>query len=481
MKATTRILFFTLTVLLPAIGFSQTNSTNPHVICVSSTEPYQVDYTENGGAGTTGSTYAWTVLTAGFTGTITTNQGPGSSSNRIIINWGTTPPGNYVLQVIETNASCPGTPIQLTIQLTPQVTPTFAQLGPLCQNSAPPTLPTTSTNGIVGTWSPSTVNTATPGTTTYTFTPNPNQCALPTTMTITVAPQITPNFAAIAPLCQNSTPPVLTTTSPNGVTGTWSPATINTSTPGTTNYVFTPTAGLCALPQTLSVVVNPQLTPTFTQIGPLCQNSTAPTLPATSLNGVVGTWSPSVVSTATTGSTTYSFTPNAGQCALPTTMTIVIDTQITPTFAAIAPICQGGVAPTLGATSVNGIVGTWSPAVIDVNTPGTTNYIFTPNAGQCAIPLTVPVTINALPVVNAGSDEVICSGDSVTLTASGASSYTWTPTTGLSPTTGAVVTASPTSTVTYTVTGTDANGCVDTDDITVTVNPLPTTSPIFHN
>jgi hypothetical protein len=70
----------------------------------------------------------------------------------------------------------------------------------------------------------------------------------------------------------------------------------------------------------MSIVVTTQITPTFTQIGPLCQNSTAPTLPLTSTNGIGGTWSPATISTATAGTTTYTFTPAAGQCAGPVTM-----------------------------------------------------------------------------------------------------------------------------------------------------------------
>ncbi|RYZ24990.1 MAG: hypothetical protein EOP49_45225, partial [Sphingobacteriales bacterium] len=63
----------------------------------------------------------------------------------------------------------------------------------------------------------------------------------------------------------------------------------------------------------------------------------------------------------------------------------------------------------------------------------------------------------------------------VTLTASGATDYTWTPTAGLSTTTGATVTASPTTTTTYTVTGVTA-GCVGTT--TVTVNAGPTSAEL---
>jgi len=88
---------------------------------------------------------------------------------------------------------------------------------------------------------------------------------------------------------------------------------------------------------------------------------------------------------------------------------------------------------------------------------------------------------NALPTISAGSDEIICQGDGVQLTATGGVSYTWSPTTGLSPTTGSPVTATPGSTLTYTVTGTDGNGCINTDSVQVIVNPVPVTSPIFHD
>ena len=99
-------------------------------------------------------------------------------------------------------------------------------------------------------------------------------------------------------------------TSNNGITGTWSPATINTATAGTTTYTFTPTDPVSVLlPAYNDITVTPQITPTFTQIGPLCQNSTAPILPVTSNNGITGTWSPATINTATAGTTTYTFTP----------------------------------------------------------------------------------------------------------------------------------------------------------------------------
>ena len=98
------------------------------------------------------------------------------------------------------------------------------------------------------------------------------------------------------------------------------------------------------------------------------------------------------------------------------------------------------------------------------------------NASGCVgTQQTLTVTVNAPPTVTItpSGSTTFCSGGSVGLTAGGASTYNWSPATGLSGTTDASVTASPTTTTTYTVTGTDANGCQNTAQVTVTVNSPP--------
>ena len=285
----------------------------------------------------------------------------------------------------------------LSVTTTPQITPTFAAIGPLCQNSVAPILPTSSTNtpAINGTWDAA-ISTSTAGTTVYTFTPNAGQCASSTTLSVTTTPQITPTFAAIGPLCQNSIAPTLPTSSTNtpAITGTWDAA-ISSSTVGTTVYTFTPALGQCATTATMSVTITPQITPTFVAIGPLCQNSVAPTLPTSSTNSpaINGTWN-AAISTSTAGTTVYTFTPTAGQCATTSTSSVTITPQITPTFAAIGPLCQNSIAPTLPTSSTNtpAITGTWDAAII-TSSIGTTVYTFTPAAGQCATTATLSVTI----------------------------------------------------------------------------------------
>lgn len=104
--------------------------------------------------------------------------------------------------------------------------------------------------------------------------------------------------------------------------------------------------------------------------------------------------------------------------------------------------------------------------------PGTYTVTVTDATG-CVSTNTITVTFIPPAVINAGSNQTICIGGAVTLNASGGVSYAWFPSSGLSNSTIANPVATPTSTITYTVIGTDANGCTDSDSVTVTVNPLP--------
>jgi gliding motility-associated-like protein len=337
---------------------------------------------------------------------------PGTSNNNITGTWSpatinTAANGTYTFTP---DAGQCAAAVTMDIVVTSQITPTFTLIGPLCLNSTAPALPTTSSNNITGTWSPAVISTT--ASATYTFTPDAGQCAVTVTMDIVVTSQITPTFTQIGPLCLNSTAPALPTTSNNNITGTWSPATINTTASGT--YTFTPDAGQCAVAITMDIVMTNPITPNFTAMPAICSGAVAPTLPITSNNGINGTWSPATINTSTARTTTYTFTPDAGQCAVAVTMDIVVTSQITPAFTQIGPLCLNSTAPALPATSNNNITGTWSPATINTAASGT--YTFTPNAGQCATPVTLDIVVNALPAPKITVVDPTCTTPTGTIT-----------------------------------------------------------------
>jgi len=106
---------------------------------------------------------------------------------------------------------------------------------------------------------------------------------------------------------------------------------------------------------------------------------------------------------------------------------------------------------------------------------GTYNVEIT-NIGGCIASGSGNLTVNPKPIITLSSNTSICEGGSTILTAGGGTSYSWSPTSGLSSTSGSSVTANPSTTITYTVTGTDDNGCSNTAQVTVTVNSNPTVS-----
>ena len=272
------------------------------------------------------------------------------------------------------------------VTITPRTQPSFAAIPDVCSGTVAPSLATTSPIGITGSWLPTTIDNANSGS--YVFTPNAGQCATTQTLNVNVtAPSINPSFVAIPDVCSGTVAPILATTSPIGIIGSWLPATIDNANSGT--YEFTPNTGQCATTQTLNVVITPRTQPNFAGIADFCSGATAPSLGAVSPTGVSGTWLPAVISNTTSGN--YIFTPNLGLCANTQTLAVNVIPNVTPDFAALAPICTGSTPPTLDSNSPNGVSGTWLPATISNTADG--SYLFTPNVGQCAVPQTLSVVV----------------------------------------------------------------------------------------
>ncbi len=203
----------------------------------------------------------------------------------------------------------------------------------------------------------------------------------------------TPLFKDIGPLCYNTTPPLLPNTSVNGITGTWSPSVISTAEIGETTYRFTPGNGQCAEQVTIVIEILEEIRPQFDPIAPICLNSAPPVLPSVSNNGISGTWTPNTIPTGSVNTQTYVFTPDSGVCIVPFTMEIEVVDEIKPIFVPIGPLCLNSTPPELPTTSLNGIIGTWAPGIIQTANLGVTPYTFIPGPGQCGTPVTMDIEI----------------------------------------------------------------------------------------
>lgn len=265
--------------------------------------------------------------------------------------------------------------MQAQIAVDSSVTPVFTQVQPICSGGTLNPLPTTSNNGISGTWSPSLNNQQT---TTYTFTPSiQGTCIATATMTIGVLSSTVPTFNQVAPICAGTTASPLPTVSTNGITGSWAPAFNNQQ---TTTYSFTPTGGSCINLVTMQLVVKPSPMPNFAQLPAICEGQ-ALSLPTISTNAISGNWSPAVNNLQTT---TYTFAPTSDPCAQTTTMTVTVNQKANPDFTAFGPLCFGDPNFNLPLVSDNGITGTWLPAFSNTQT---TVYMFTPAPQECALAL----------------------------------------------------------------------------------------------
>ncbi|CAG0985644.1 MAG: T9SS type A sorting domain-containing protein [Bacteroidetes bacterium] len=85
--------------------------------------------------------------------------------------------------------------------------------------------------------------------------------------------------------------------------------------------------------------------------------------------------------------------------------------------------------------------------------------------------ITKSVFVGAYPVITLTDDTTICNGQSVQLSASGGSFYSWTPTLGLSCTNCPNPVANPTNTTKYFVSVSDSAGCESLDSVTITIDP----------
>lgn len=307
-------------------------------------------------------------------------------------------------------------------------------------------------------------------TTVYTVNGTSGTCSGSQTATVTISPNPTVTVSS-STICAGSS---RTLTASGATNYTWMPGGQTTSsivvTPTTTTgYSITGANGTCTNSTTATVSVTPN--PTLTINTPsICPGQTA-TLTVGGASNY--TWSPgSATGTSYTispaSTTTVSVLGASGSCTAQITGSVIVNSS--PTITVNSPTICPNQTVTLTANGTTSY--TWNTGAttntISVSPSSTTVYTVIGSNGICSGSRTTTVNVASVPNVSVTSS-AICSGTSTTLTASGATTYTWMP--GGQATTSLVV--SPSSTSVYTITGSNGT-CTNTTTSTVSVTPTPT-------
>jgi hypothetical protein len=163
--------------------------------------------------------------------------------------------GTYTITFAATNSNTPINCFPESVSMCQRIvivsgdSTTIDAIPPICGLETTSPLPTTSTSGITGSWSPAFSNLASA---VYTFTPDSGYCLTAVDVPVVIIPPTIPAFDTIAKICIGDTLNALPTTSLNGVAGAWSPELNNQQ---TTTYIFSPTGGQCAVPTQLTIEV----------------------------------------------------------------------------------------------------------------------------------------------------------------------------------------------------------------------------------
>ena len=470
-------------------------------------------------------TFTWTVgaVTGGILGA---SVGTGPIINQVLTNPSNSTPGTvaYIVTPTSTAGSCAGVPYTITVTVNPAPLVTTANTATICSGTSTgialtATVPSTFTWTIgtisgsitgAGAGSGSTISqtlvnpsTTVAGTVEYLVTPTATtgSCAgAPYLITVTVNPSPVVTNANTATVCSGTGPGIgLTASVPSsftwtigaitgGITGAsaGAGATINqsltnpsNSVAGTIAYIVTPTAttGTCAgTPYTIIVTVLPKPVVTNPAVARMCSGSgsninltaSVPSTFAWTVSTITGGITGASVgtgsllnqvltnpSTTLSGTVNYIVTPTsvAGSCVgSPYTIMVTVDPAPVVTTPNTASICSG-TSPGINLTASVASSFTWTIGTITggitgasaglgptinqtlINpsglSAGTVDYIVTPTSlsGTCAgAPYTITVTVDPAPAVTTPAAATICSGTGpgINLTASVASTYTWT-------------------------------------------------------
>jgi hypothetical protein len=345
------------------------------------------------------------------------------------------------------------------------------------------------------------VTTAANGTYTVTVS-NSAGCSATATTNVVVNTGVTATASSNSPVCSGSS---LNLTASGGVSYSWTgpngfvslqqnPVINNATTAANGIYTVTVTnATGCTAQAFVSATVSAGINALASNNGPVCEGAS---LNLSAAGGSSYVWSgpngfsstlqnPSIPAVTLAASGTYTVTiSSGGNCSATTTTNVTVNSIPTALAASNSPVCQGG---TLNLSAGGGTSYAWTgpngfnslqqnPVISNVTPAAAGFYSATvTNTAGCSATTTIQVAINAATPASAASNSPVCAGNALNLFASAGASWSWSGPNGFSslqqnPVLPGVTTA---GTGIYTVTVTNASGCVSTASTNVTVGTAP--------
>lgn len=296
--------------------------------------------------------------------------------------------------------------------------------------------------------------------------------ALPTVSIIQSTAAICP-LQAVSFTASSSAPLTTYTWQPGNITG----SVLNVNPASTTVYSLVASRPACTYTSngTASITVHPSPAISITGNSPICGTGTRV---LTAAGASTYTWNTSAqtstLSVSPSSTTTYSLTgTSALGCTNTAVSTVTVNTIPTVVISGgNLAVCSGSSAVLLASGAAGYVWNTTATTTsISVSPLSNTNYTVTGTSAQgCTNTAVTSVSVNTTPtVIIAVLNPSICSGNSTTLTVSGASSYSWS-----TASTSSAISVSPLTTSNYSVIGTAVSGCTNTALKTLTVYSTPT-------
>ncbi|WP_425636400.1 beta strand repeat-containing protein [Algoriphagus yeomjeoni] len=550
----------------------------PAAICSNSTFTYTPT------SATSGATYTWTRAAVTGISNAAVTSAQASNPNETLINT-TANPVNVVYAYTITANGCSNTQnVTVAVKPTPTLSSTLTPAA-ICSNSAFTYTPTSATVGATFTWTRAAVSgisnaavttaqtsnpnetlintTANPVNVVYAYTITANGCSNTQNVAVVVNPSPTLSSTLTpAAICTNTAFTYTPTSAAVGATFTWTRAAVSgisnaavttaqvsnpnetlintTANPVNVVYTYTITANGCSNTQNVTVVVNPS--PTLSSIltpAAICSNSTFTYTPTSATSGATYTWTRSAVTgisnaavttaqsanpnetlintTANPVNVVYAYTITANGCS--NTQNVTVAVKPTPTLSSTltpAAICSNSAFTYTPTSSTVGATFTWTRAAVAgisnaavttaqasnpnetlINTtanPVNVVYAYTTTANGCSNTQNVTITVNPTPTLSSSLSLATCNNAAFTYTPTSATTgvtFTWTRA-AVSGISNAAVTTAQTSNPNETLINTTANpvnvvyaytitanGCTNTQNVTVTVDPTTviTTQP----